>query len=485
MARSNIAFDAFGSTADAEEAETTPMFEPSPPVEPSILDGNRLFNVRTLSWQQECVAFLSALHNYAEAGSRLHRRYGDVVRMRVPVPMLHLDHPRHLHHVLRGNVLNYPKTENYKYLRPLLGNGLFLSDGEFWTRQRRLVAPEFRPKAVERFLPVIIKNAEAIFVEWERSGPHAVRNIADDMMRFTLWVVGDAMFRSDFRAEAEEIGHTLEVCLQQATLQMLLAGWPRPWMPTPGNRRARKAEQRLNAVVRKVIAHGRATGGGQADVLSRLLVAEDEQTGAKMDDQQVLDEVKSLVLAGHETTSLALSWTFYLLSQHPAVEARIVNEVRSVLGTRPPTTEDVPRLEYTKMVLLEAMRLYPPVPGVPRVAQADDFFDGIKVFAGEQISLNIYATHRHPEFWERPDSFDPERFSEARSGSIAPYSYLPFLIGRRACLGEHFAMLEGVVALAMMVGRYHAERVDTGTIATRPISTLRLARPLHVRVRRR
>lgn len=461
------------------------MSESSSEHKPTVLDGTRHFDVRTLSFLEDAVAFPGVLLNYADAAYRTHRRYGDVVRTRLPLPNLLLDHPRHVHHVLRANVLNYPKSNRYDYLRPLLGNGLFLSDGDFWARQRRLVAPEFRQKSVQRFLPVIVSNAQALFAEWERSGPHVVRDLSNDMMRFTLWVVGDAMFRSDFRAEAEEIGHTLEVCLQQATLQMMLPGILRPWMPTPGNLRAREAEQRLNAVVRKVIAHGRASGGGQIDVLSRLIVAKDEQTGDKMDDQQLLDEVKSLILAGHETTSLVLSWTFYLLSQHPEVEARLVDEVRTVLGDRVPTSEDVPRLVYTKQVLFETMRLYPPVPGVPRIALKDDVFDGIKVHAGEHVALNIYATHRHPEFWERPDSFDPDRFSDARSDSIQPYSFLPFLLGRRACLGEHFAMLEGVLALAMMVGRYRFEREDLAPIATRPISTLRLARPLRARVCRR
>lgn len=204
-----------------------------------------------------------------------------------------------------------------------------------------------------------------------------------------------------------------------------------------------------------------------------------------MSEQQLLDEVKSLILAGHETTSLALSWTFYLLAQHPEVEARIVQEVRTVLGDRLPTADDVPQLVYTRQVLLETLRLYPPVPGVPRVAREADAFDGIVVHAGEQVALSIYATHRHPEFWERPDAFDPDRFAPGRAESIQPYSYLPFLLGRRACLGEHFAMLEGVVALALLVRRYHFERVDAQPIATRPIATLRLARPLRVRVRRR
>lgn len=461
------------------------MSEPTPHVQSNILEGTQHFNVRDLTVFEDVTGFVDVLRNYADAGYRNHLRYGHAFRVRFPLPRLLLSHPRHLHHVLRGNVLNYPKGSNYDYLLPLLGNGLFVSDGDFWARQRRLVAPEFRQKSVQRFLPGMIENIETLGRQWEGSGPGTVRDISDDMMRLTLWIVGDAMFRSDFRAEAEEIGHTLEVCLQQATTRMLFMGLLQPWMPTPGERRAREAEARLNAVVRKVIAQGRKGEGGQVDVLSRLLVAVDEQTGAKMDDKQLLDEVKSLILAGHETTSLALSWALYLLAQHPEVEARIVEEVRSVLGDRTPTAEDIPRLVYTKCVFFEVLRLYPPVPVVPRTARERDSFDGIEVPAGAEIVLSIYTTHRHPDFWERPNEFDPDRFLEPRADSIAPYSYLPFLLGRRACLGEHFAILEGVLALALIVGRYRFAREDSAPIATRPISTLRMARPLRMRVRRR
>ena len=226
-------------------------------------------------------------------------------------------------------------------------------------------------------------------------------------------------------------------------------------------------------------------GGEAGDMLSRLLAAKDAETGARMSDQQAQDEVKSLILAGHETTSLALSWTFYLLSRHPEIEARLVEEVCRVLGSRSPTVEDVPRLEYTRMVFLETMRLYPPVPAVLRVAREADGFDGIEVAAGERIALSVYVTHRHPELWSQPEVFDPERFAPARASSIVPFSYLPFLFGRRACVGEHFAMLEGVVALAMIVSRYRLERDGSGPIGTRPIMTLRLAEPLRMRVLRR
>jgi cytochrome P450 len=449
------------------------------------MEGARSFTIHRLSWHEELRSFVHVLRNYADAALGLHRRHGDVIHKRLPRRALWMAHPRHVRHVLRTNVRNYPKNEVYEFLRPILGQGLFVSDGELWTRQRRLLAPEFRPAAVTRFLPVIVDRTEELLGEWARSVDGQARDISDDMMRLTLWVVGGAMFKHDLRREAEVIGHSLEVCLRQATLQMLSVGLLRPWMPTPGNLVARRAARELDAIVREVIARGRAGDVGEIDVLSRLLVATDPETGEAMADQQILDEVKSLILAGHETTSLTLAWTFYLLAQHPEVEARLADEARRVLGDRPPRPDDVPALVYTRMVLFETMRLYPPVPAIPRVARDDDELDGFRIRAGQDVLLHPYVTHRHPELWDRPDQFDPERFAPARIDALEPYAYFPFLRGRRACLGEHFAMLEGVVALAMMVRRFHLERVDDRPIPTRPISTLRFGRPLRMRVRLR
>ncbi len=442
---------------------------------PQGLEGERRFDAPTLTWPEDVLGFARLLSNYAETGLAMHLRKGFAFRARFPMRTLVLAHPRHLYRVLRSHALNYPKDRDYEFLRPLLGDGIFVSDGDLWTRQRRLLAPEFRPNAVQRFLPGMVENVGSLFAEWDRA-PGAARDVSDDMMRLTLWIVGSALFDSSFRAEAEKIGHALELCLTQGTLQMMSMGLLRPWMPTPGNRAAQAAQRDLDDIVRQVIARRRATGDG-SDMLSRLLTAKDPDTGTGMSDAQALDEVKSLILAGHETTSLTLSWALYLLSRHPDVEARLVDETRRVLGGRAPTAEDLPKLEYTRMVLSETMRLYPPVPGVPRRAREADRFDGIEVAAGERIALSIYATHRHPEFWT-----DPDRFAPSRIDAVTPYSYLPFLLGRRACLGEHFAVLEGILALAMIVDRYRLERVDTDAIATRPISTLRLARPLRMRV---
>ncbi len=423
--------------------------------------------------------------NYSEANLELFRRYGDVVHSRAPDDVIFFFRPSHIKHIFRTNVLNYPKSFQYDMLRPLLGDGIFVSEGDVWARQRRLLAPEFRENAVSRFVPSMVECAERLFAEWDEVRHRGPIDVTADMMRLTLWIIGRAMFKSEFLDEAERIGHALEVCLTHATLKMLSMGLYKDWLPTRGNREARAAEKSLNDAINGLIRHGRAVDLGTQDVLSRMILAHDPETGATMTDKQLLDETKSLVLAGHETTSLALSWTFYLLSSHPDIEERLVEEATRVLGDRTPTAQDVSQLVYARQVFLESMRLYPPVPGVSRDTIAADVIDGIPVKAGQLVAIAPFVTHRHPEYWTEPQRFDPDRFSVKRAETIEPYSYMPFLLGRRQCLGEHFAMLEGPLLLAMLVRRYAFTRVSREPIATRPISTLRLARPLMMHVRER
>jgi cytochrome P450 len=266
---------------------------------------------------------------------------------------------------------------------------------------------------------------------------------------------------------------------------MLSMGLLQPWMPTPGNLRAKAAERRLNEATRKVIDHGRHGAAGRYDVLSRMLAHRDEHTGEPMDEQLLVDEVKSLMLAGHETTSLALSWSFYLLARHPEIEERLHEESAAVLGRHGPTVDAIPELEVARRVFLETMRLYPPVPGVSRNIREPEEIDGIRVDTSEMAFISAYATHRHPACWDRPDAFDPDRFAPERADHIVPYSYMPFLLGRRACIGEHFGMLEGTIALAMIARRYKLERVSEEPMPSLPMATLRLAKPLMMRVVRR
>lgn len=448
----------------------------------SRASSQRIFRVRGPKGLMHAYFFKRILENYATADLELFRRYGDVVRVFAPSHQTYFFRPSHVRHILRTNVLNYRKSIHYDMLRPILGDGIFVSEGDLWTRQRRLLAPEFRENAVARFVPPIVDCAEKLFAEWDEARRRGPIDVTADMMRLTLWIIGRAMFRSEFLRETEVIGHSLEVCLAHGTLQMMSMGLYKDWLPTRGNREAREAERALNDAINGMIRRGRAGDLGTHDVLSRMILARDPETGASMSDKQLLDETKSLVLAGHETTSLALSWAFYLLSSHPEIEERLVEEATRVLGDRTPTAQDVPQLVYTRQVFFEAMRLYPPVPAVTRNAVSADVIDGIRIEPGALVAVVPYVTHRHPEYWTNAERFDPDRFSEKRRDSIEPYSYMPFLLGRRQCLGEHFAMLEGVLLLAMIVRRYAFTRVSREPIETRPISTLRFARPLVMHV---
>lgn len=452
------------------------------PREEPYRSGVAPMTVPTLTWGQDLRHFPRVLENYAVAGVALHREFGDAVRVRFPVRALNLFHPRQVVHVLRA-IHDYPKSEDYETLEPVLGQGIFVAEGEVWARQRKLLAPEFRASVIPRYLDVIVRDLEAMFTDrWEPTLGQP-RDLAQDMMYLTIRVVGDSIFAQDFKDVADAIGHDLEVCLDQATFRMMTARALPTWMPTPGNIRSWRAEKDLDGIVDGLIQAARGTQGAH-DMLTRLLAATVDGQPA-MTHTHLRDEIKSLILAGHETTSLALSWSFYLLSRHPEAQAALQAEVDEVLGGRMPTAADLPRLVYTRMVLYEAMRLYPPVPVVTRRAVKADTIEGVEVAAGEKVVLFPFVTHRHPEVWKEPEAFDPGRFAPDKVDDIPEGAWLPFLVGRRACLGEHFALLEGIAALAGMVSRYRIERVEHEPIASRPISTLRLERPMMVRISRR
>jgi cytochrome P450 len=450
------------------------------------------FARRTIPAWREWLGLPRFYRNYAQDGLDRQREFGDVVERRLGAPSVHLCHPDLARHVLRTNVRNYVKGPDYKLLRPVFGDGIFVSEGERWTSQRRLLAPEFRPREVVRFLPLIEQELGRLERTWQ---PSIARGDAIDvgasLLRFTLLVVGGALFQTDFSYAAPVLARANETLLRHATLRMVGGGLP-AWLPLPGAQASARAEQLVNEVVFELIStgHGSLSGGScpvsrtGVDLISRMSAARDRETGEGMSEQQLIDEAKSLIFAGHETTGLALSWTMYLLAQHPEIRARVVDEVAAVCAGREVRLEHLDKLVFVRQVLLESMRLYPPVPAVTRTALADDAFEGIVIRAGESVTIQCYALHRHPDFWAAPERFDPERFAPARAEGIDPFAYLPFLSGRRACLGEHFAMLEATVALATLLTRFEFELL-TRVIRIRPITTLRMDRPLLMRIRRR
>lgn len=403
------------------------------------------------------------------------QRYGNVVAVRFLIwPTYMIFHPQDVKHVLQENHRNYSKdTYLIHFLRPLLGRGLFSNDGQSWLHQRRLMQPAFHRKQLAAFGTLMTSATESLLEGWQQAVTHhQPLDVAVEMMRLTLRIVGHALFSIDLSDETDTVGQAF-TALMTPFMDYIYHPVPPLGFPTPRNRRIQQSIRTLDRVVQEIITEHRRLGADKGDLLSMLLLARDEETGEGMNDRQVRDEVMTLLLAGHETTSNALTWTWYLLSQHPDAEKRLHVELEQVLGGRIPTIEDLPRLSYIRMVLEEALRLYPPAVGFNRKALADDEVGGYVVPANTLIWLSPYTTHRHPDFWENPDAFDPERFSPERSAGRPHFAHFPFGGGPRLCIGSNFAMMEAQLILATIAQRYRLRLVPGHQVEPQALLTLR------------
>jgi cytochrome P450 len=402
--------------------------------------------------------------------------YGDVVRFRfLSEEMILINHPDHIKHVLQDNNHNYDKdTFDYRLLKIAVGNGLLTSDGDTWLRQRRLIQPAFHRQRLVALGTLMTDSTQALLDQWQAESDRGQPvDIAHEMMRLTLRIVGRALFSIDISSEADEFGQAFTVVNKYLTDRFYnLLPLPLSF-PTPNNRRAQTALHTLNRVVQEIIDERRAGGDGKDDLLSMLLQARDAETGQGMNDRQVRDEVMTILLAGHETTANALSWTWYLLSKHPTVAHRHLAELDRVLGGRPPTVEDLTDLPYNRMVIEEAMRLYPPAWAISRKAIADDQIEGYTIPANSIVFMSAYTMHRHPAFWENPEGFDPERFTPERSAERPQFAYFPFGGGPRLCIGSNFAMQEAQLLLATIARQYRLELVPGHNVVPEPLITLR------------
>jgi cytochrome P450 len=293
------------------------------------------------------------------------------------------------------------------------------------------------------------------------------------MSQLTLEIVAGAMFGTDLGEDEEEFRHTVSEGMVYANHLMNHFITLPIVIPTPANRRGGKAIAKLDRIVTRIIDDRRRSGEERNDLLAMLLAARDAETNAAMDDRQLRDEMVTFLVAGHETTAVALSWTWYLLSQNPDAERRLHAEVDEVLGDRLPTVDDLKDLPYTRMVLEESMRLYPPVWATSREPYEDDEVGGVRLPAGTTVTLSQYVTHRDPAFWPEPERFDPERFNPERSAERPEYAYFPFGGGPRRCVGQQFAMMEGQIALAMISRRLRLRLVPGHPVEPDPILTLR------------
>src|SRR5579864_7576848 len=341
------------------------------------------------------------------------RRYGDIFRLQIGGSVFHtLFHPDHIKHVLQDHSKNYPRSWYFNMLRLAVGDGLVTTEGEPWRRLRRLVQPAFHRERIAVLGSIMTRAAGRMLERWQGNvASGEPLDMAVEMMRLTIGIVGEALFGSDISGETDAIGRASNVLMEYLNYRINHLFAPHVLIPTPRNLRFRRAMRTLDKVIYRIIAERRHSLNETGDLLSTLLRARDEETGAGMSDKQLRDSMLTFIGAGYETTSVALTWTWYLLSQYPAVAKRLRAELASVLGGRAPAVADLPNLTYTRKVIDESIRLYPPVWAIMRDAVKGDEIGGYHIPARSSVILCPYTTHRHPALWPDPDQFDPERFA--------------------------------------------------------------------------
>ncbi|WP_370155068.1 cytochrome P450 [Ferrovibrio sp.] len=390
------------------------------------------------------------------------------------------NHPELIRHVMLDNAANYTRDPvGKRMLEPGLGNGLLTSEGTDWKRQRRMMAPIFQPRRLSGFAAIMTDSSAALAERLAVLPAGQSVDMAEQMMLVTLEIIARTMFGADAATDVSAVGRAMD--RYQVTVRPNipdLLGLPR-WVPRPSAREGRAAMADMDAIIRDLIRRrrDRAAAGGElgGDLLGLLLAAVDEEGGGAMSDTEVRDQMATFFLAGHETTATALAWTWYLLAHDPAVEAKLQAELDAVLGGRPAEYGDYEKLAYTRMVVEEAMRLYPPAHTTARQAVAADRFGDLEIPAGANVIVSPWLMHRHRLYWTRPDVFDPENFAPERTAQRRRYTYLPFGAGPRICIGQGFAMIEAVLILATLAQRI-AARMLPGAVV-RPVGKITL-RPM-------
>ncbi|MCC6893057.1 MAG: cytochrome P450 [Anaerolineae bacterium] len=390
--------------------------------------------------------------------------------------------PAVAHEILVNQPEKFHKIKLIKYaLGPFLGNGLLTSEGDFWKKQRKLAQPAFHFKRIENYATVMTEYAQRMLHSWKTG---ETRQLEREMMKLTLNIVAKTLFDADVTKDADHVGELLTRILE-ASNDRMNAGVQLPdWLPLPKTRQMYRDVAELDIIIQRFIDARRANGEDKGDLLSMLLQARDDD-GSPMSDQQLRDELMTIFLAGHETTAMALTWTWYVLMTHPEILAKVKAEVDAALGDRPATLADLANLKYSEMVLKESMRLYPPVSSAGREPIEDIEIGGYTLPKGSLVTIAIYAMHRNPEIFENPETFDPERFSPENEKKIPRYAYLPFGAGPRVCIGNSFAMMEARLILATMVQHADLTLVPGQKIEPKQLVTIRPANGMAVTVKMR
>jgi cytochrome P450 len=405
---------------------------------------------------------------------RVAREYGDLARIDVVRTSLFLaTHPDLVKEVLVTNNRLFGRGRGHLRMKLLLGDGLLTTDGDAHKRQRRLVQPAFHRQRVESYGDTMAQRAAELGNRW-RNG--STVDVLGEMMGLTLVIVANTLFGATVDDEVEEIGSALTAVFEVFGFALMPFSEIFDRVPIPTTIRLRRARARLDATIYRIIAERRRSGRDHGDLLSMLLLAQDtgdEGDGGSMTDVQLRDEATTLFVAGHETTSNALTWTWYALSEHPEAETRMHAELDTVLGGRRPGAADLPRLPYTRAVLAESMRLFPPVWAMGRRALAAHTLGGYDIPRGSLVVVSPFITQRDARFFPEPELFRPERWLDEHAAERPRFSYFPFGGGARQCIGEQFAWMEGVLLLATLGQRWRLRLVPGHRVEFNPLVTLR------------
>ncbi|TYT61228.1 cytochrome P450 [Natrialba swarupiae] len=424
---------------------------------------------------------LAFLREPYEFMTRTAQEYGDLAYWEDPGgPIYQLNHPEYIEQVLVQRNERYVKGDRFQnVLRPITGNGILNSEGAVWRRNRHLIQPAFHPDRIREYAEMMTEFTDEALETWKAG---QTRDVHEDMMEVTLKIVARALFGADVDEHVHAVGSALEEFM--AATESLAHFVLPPSVPTPARLRIRRARERLDEVVYALIEERRANPT-ENDVISKLLEGGSnaaEGNAAPMSPEQIRDEVVTLLLAGHETTALSLTLTFYALAKNPHVEERLVTELEEVLDGRLPTMDDLSELTYTERVVKESMRLYPPVPGIIREPVKPDVIAGYEVRPGSTVRMHQWVVHRDPRWYDDPLAFRPERWTDEMEADLPKLAYFPFAAGPRRCIGDRFAMLEARLILATVYQRYHLELVPGTDLDLRATITARPKHPIPMTV---
>ena len=397
------------------------------------------------------------------------RQYGDIFYYRAFHRHIYfLNHPDFVEHVLVTNYRNFIKGEALQSNRRIFGNGLLTNEGDSWLRQRHLIQPAFHRDRIQSYGNTMVAYTERMIAAWHDG---EARDIHRDMMRLGLEIVAKALFNIEIDADRDRVAVALNTLMELGSGGGMLLPPILRLLPTPDNLRYRRAVGQLDDIVYGLIRQRRSNGQMGDDLLYGLLQPQDE--GGGMTDEQLRDEVMTLLLAGHETTAVSLSWTWYLLAQYPEVEKKLWTELREVLHGRTPRVQDLSKLPYTERVVKEAMRLYPPAWAIVRKAAKDCEIGGYRVPPGATVVMSQWVMHRDPRYYDRPEQFNPDRWLDQRLKGAPKFTYFPFGGGPRTCIGSAFAAMEAVLVLATIAQRYQMRVAPDCRAEVLPTITLR------------